>query len=200
MTGRRERNSSSPRKASPHKTHREHYFSRRGAWQKASIFGLGVWCVGMVSLAVVFRKVVNQQQKCVASFKCVVVPALLVSLLTWAVAYAVLPKVNTRSLGRGGMRPRIYELTQQRDKLMEAGAIAEEHKYFAGMGRDETATLVASYYAAKGISNGFTGEPIRHEDSPGNYTIFQDDRGIVWRTCSLGGYPADLVLTAPAGK
>jgi len=180
--------------------YREHYYSRRGACEKAVTFALGAWCVLLVSLAVVFRMAMNLQRKHAVFLKCAVVPALLVSLLTWAVTYAVLPKVDTRSLGRGGVHPRIYEKVLQASRLIEADAIAEEHKYFAGMGRDETASLVASYYAAKGITNGFTGEPIRHEDSPGNYTIFQDDRGIVWRTYSLGGYPTDVVVTAPAGK
>jgi hypothetical protein len=182
-----------------HEPYRKHYYSRRGASEKAVTFALGAWCVLLVSLAIVFRKAMNQQGRHAVFFKRVAVPALLASLLTWATTYAVLPKVDTQSLGRG-VPPRIYEKVLQASRLIEASSIAEEHTYFAGMGRDETATLVANSYAAKGTINGFTGEPLTHEDSPGNYTIFQDGRGIVWRTYSLGGYPADLVLTSPIHK
>jgi len=180
-----------------HEPSRKRYFSGRGAFHKALVFGLCVWCAAFVSLTVFFRKTMNQQGKLVVFFKRIVLPALLLSFLTSAATYSMVPKVNTQSLGQGGVPHRIYEKIEQQRRLVEAQTIAEEHRYFTGMSRDETAAVFKSYYASKGSTNGFTGEAIRYEDSPGNYTILQDGRGIVWRAYSLQGYPDDLVLTSP---
>lgn len=40
--------------------------------------------------------------------------------------------------------------------------------------------------------------PTRFEEaSPGNYTLHEDDRGIVWSIYSIEGYPDEYVLTSP---
>jgi hypothetical protein len=39
-----------------------------------------------------------------------------------------------------------------------------------------------------------TGEPLKPEDSRGDYTIIEDERGIVWRTYPQGGYPDDYIV------
>jgi len=71
---------------------------------------------------------------------------------------------------------------------------AEGHNDFAGNRKDEIAELVAGYFESNETTNIYTGEPIRHEDSPGDYTIIEDDRGVVWRTYSQGGHPDDYVI------
>ena len=60
--------------------------------------------------------------------------------------------------------------------------------------KDEIAELVAGYFESNDTTNFYTGEPIRHEDSPGDYTIVEDERGVVWRTYSQGGYPDDFIV------
>lgn len=47
------------------------------------------------------------------------------------------------------------------------------------------------HYWAK---NAFTGEPIRRGDSPGDYQVLEDERGIVFRVYQKSGAPRDWVL------
>jgi hypothetical protein len=76
---------------------------------------------------------------------------------------------------------------------------AEDHDDFTGNGKNEITELVAGHFESNDTTNIYTGEPIRHEDSPGDYTIIEDERGVVWRTYSQGGYPDDYVLK-PSGE
>ena len=67
--------------------------------------------------------------------------------------------------------------------------VAEDHDNFTSMNKDEIATALGDYFNSKDTVNKYTGESIKEEDSPGNYTLIEDDRGIVWRTYSTEGYP-----------
>lgn len=182
-----------------HEPCRVHYFSRQGARGKAWTYGLSSWCILLAPLTLVFGRKTNLPGRRRVFCKHIISPALLLSLLIGTVTYAVLPKVDTRSVGIKGSPPRIYDAMQRKQMIFEAETIADEHGHFAGMNRDAAARLFEEYYASRGATNAFTSEPIKHEDSPGNYTVFQDDRGIVWRTYSLNGYPQDWVLTS-SGK
>ena len=77
---------------------------------------------------------------------------------------------------------------------MEIALLADDHDGFADMSRDEIAAMVGEHFTSQKAANIFSGEPLRHEDSPGDYTIIEDERGIVWRTYSAKGYPEDYVL------
>jgi hypothetical protein len=77
---------------------------------------------------------------------------------------------------------------------VEIAVLAEDHNGFAGMGRDEIAGLLDEYFTSQKAANIFSGEPLKHEDSPGDYTIIEDDRGVIWRTYSQDGSPEDHVL------
>jgi hypothetical protein len=79
--------------------------------------------------------------------------------------------------------------------LEDKEAVAKEHDYFEGKGRDEITKIIEDCFASGDRKNAYTGEPIKQEDSPGNYMIVEDERGVVCTTYSLSGYPDEFVLT-----
>jgi len=173
--------------------YQKRYYSHRGARDTALVFSLSLWCILLIALTVFFFGRAGRQARKAVFVKRVVAPALLFSLIIWTMIYAVLPKVNVKSVGGHW----IYDYIKRRERAVEVLSVAEEHNHFTGMNKDEIAKLLDNHYASKDSTNAFTGEPIKHEDSPGNYTILEDERGVVWRTYSMEGYPDDSVLTSP---
>jgi hypothetical protein len=167
------------------------YYSHRGARDTGLTFSLGLWSVMLIVLTAVYFRERHKGTRKLVFLSLVVGPALVFSLLTWALVYVMLPKVDV-----GRVPHRFHDQITRKKRTIEISILAEEHNHFAGMSKDEIGKLLDDYYASKGSANGFTGEPIKHEDSPGNYILLEDDRGIVWRTYSLEGYPDDYVLTS----
>ncbi len=170
---------------------RKQYYSHRGARDAGLTFSLGLWSVMLIVLTLLFFKERHKGTRKLAFLSHVVGPALVFSLLTWALVYAMLPKVDVRRAPH-----RFHDQITRIKKTIEISILAEEHNHFVDMSKDEIGKLLDDYYVSKGLANGFTGEPIKHEDSPGNYILLEDDRGIVWRTYNLEGYPDDYVLTS----
>jgi hypothetical protein len=171
--------------------YRKQYYSHHGARDTGLTFSLGLWSVTLIVLTALFFRERHKGTRRLVFLSHVVGPALVFSLLTWALVYAMLPKVDIRKAPH-----RFYDQITRKKRTIEISILAEEHNHFAGMSKDEIGKLLDDYYVSKSLTNGFTGEPIKHEDSPGNYILLEDDRGIVWRTYSLEGYPDDYVLTS----
>ncbi|MHC4299067.1 MAG: hypothetical protein ACYS7Y_17475, partial [Planctomycetota bacterium] len=103
----------------------------------------------------------------------------------------VLPKIDVRTAQAGSsMALKI----KQRIIALELTMFADEHDNLADVGTEDIVAALSDYFKSKDVTNVYTGEPIKHEDSPGDYTIFEDESGVVWRTYSRTGYPDDYVL------
>jgi hypothetical protein len=166
----------------------ERYYSHRGARETAIVLFLRIWCVLPVGLSLVAYLKKRELSGKGAFLKKVLAPMLLLTLFVGAVTYAVLPKIDVHtSSGSRGMWIKRH--------MMVSGLsiFTEDHDDFAGNSKDEIAELVAGYFESNDTTNIYTGEPIKQEDSPGDYTIIEDERGVVWRTYSQGGYPDDYV-------
>ena len=173
----------------------ERYYSHRGAREAALVLLLRMWCVLLVALTLA-RFVKKKQLSSGRLFvKRALAPTLLLSLLGCVVAYAVLPKIEVRTIG-GGKGGRMRIKLEEHLRKTEIAMLARDHDDFVGMGKDEIASLVDDYFKSKNSTNVYSGEPLRHEDSPGDYTIIEDDRGIVWRTYSMNGSPVDHIVRA----
>ena len=120
---------------------------------------------------------------------------LLLTLLVYGITYAILPKTNVVS-GGSEMAPRIFDYMKRRERAMDVLILSEKHDGFRGMSKDEIAKLLDDFFRSKHTTNQYTGEPVKEEDSPGNYTFVEDDRGVVWRTYSAEGYPDDCVVVS----
>ena len=169
------------------------YYSRRGARDKALTFCLTFWCILPIVLAWLFVRAGKQARKNVF-FKRVAAPVLLFSLLIYGITYAILPKTDVISAGGKKLPHGISDYLERKLRAIDVHIVAEEHDHFNGMSKDEIARLLGDFFISKDTANVYTGEPIKEEDSPGNYTLFEDDRGIVWRTYSVEGYPDDCIL------
>ncbi|MBN2314274.1 MAG: DUF2330 domain-containing protein, partial [Sedimentisphaerales bacterium] len=172
---------------------RKFYYSHRGARGKALAFCFIFWCILPVVLAWPFFRAIKQGRKFLF-LKWIAIPVLLFSFLIYGITYAVLPKTNIISTGGRRLPHWMSDYKERRLRAVEIQILAEEHDGFASMNKDEIATFLSDYFISKDTVNIFTGESIKIEDSPGNYTLIEDDRGIVWRTYSMEGYPDDCVL------
>ena len=118
----------------------------------------------------------------------------MLSLLAGVVAYAVLPKIDVQILsGRQGDSLAAI-VVRRHTRTLELTTFAQDHDNFADISTEEIARFLADYFKSKDTANVYTGEPIKHEDSPGDYTIIEDERGVVWRTYSRRGSPDDYIL------
>ena len=175
------------------KPHRKRYYSRRGARDTGLAMFMRMWCVLPVLLAVVYHRKRKELSGRSIFIKRALVPSVLLSSMVWILTYAALPKINVRAVpgGKGGFARIMLERHQRNTEI---SMLAQDHDDFAGMGKDEIAKLLDDYFTSKNATNVYNGEPLKHEDSPGDYTIIEDERGIVWRTYSQGGYPDDSVI------
>jgi len=80
---------------------------------------------------------------------------------------------------------------------MKKAAIFDEYSYFEGMSKVEITKVMEDYHKFKISKNVYTGEKMEPEDSPGNFTVFEDERGVVFRTYSAGGFPGDVITNKP---
>ena len=167
----------------------ERYYSYRGARETAIVLFLRMWCVLPVGLSLVAHLKKRELSVKGAFLKKVLAPMLLLTLFVGAVTYAVLPKIGVHtSSGSRGM------WIKQHMMATSLLIFARDHDDFTANSRDEIGELVARYFESNDTTNIYTGEPMKKEDSPGDYTIIEDERGVVWRTYSRGGYPDDYVL------
>ena len=173
--------------------HRKRYYSRRGARDTGLAMLLRMWCFLPVLFAVVYHRKRKERSGRSIFIKTALVPSVLLSSMVWVLTYAALPKINVRAVP-GGKGSFARVMLERRQRTTEIAVLAHDHDNFAGMGKDEIAKLMDDYFTSKNATNIYNGEPLKHEDSPGDYTIIEDERGIVWRTYSMEGYPDDFVI------
>lgn len=173
--------------------YQKRYYSRRGARDTGMVMFLRMWCVLPVLLAVVYHRERKELSGRSIFIKKILIPSVLLGFLLLALTYAVLPKIGVRAVpgGKGGF---VRIMLEKRQRTAEIAMLAQDHDEFAGMSKDEIAKLLDDYFTSKNATNVYNGEPLKHEDSPGNYTLVEDDRGVVWRTYSIEGYPDDCIL------
>jgi hypothetical protein len=177
--------------------HREHFYSHAGALQEASIVFLVIWCGFLpVSIVVLSRKIGAAPRKAAIGIRLFTAAAVL-SVIVSSATYLFLPKVSVKTLDGPRLPARLMDYVVRNRMLKDKQNIAQRHDYFKDKSREQVATAMEDYFASQKYQNPYTGQTIEQEDSPGNYTIVEDERGVVCRTYSLSGYPDDLVLTVP---
>ncbi|MHC4620949.1 MAG: hypothetical protein ACYTEQ_24655 [Planctomycetota bacterium] len=173
--------------------YRKHYYSPQAAGQAGVLWGAVTWSILLLVIVNGYYK--QRKQEGAKKFGLIqaVVAAFFGTLIVGAGAYLGLPKVEVRKIsGRGRS---LYEFVRQQVDLCEKDAIGREYAYFEGMSRDAVAAEVQTYFNCRASRNLYTGRKVEYEDSPGNYTLLEDERGITLRTYSEGGFPSDFVLT-----
>ena len=178
--------------------YQKRYYSHRGARDTGLTMLLRIWCILPILLAVAYHHKRKEPSGRGIFIKKILILILLLCFLIWALIYAVLPKIDVRTApgGKGGIARKMLE---KHRRTTEIAMLAQDHNDFADMGKDEITKLMDEYFTSKNTTNVYSGEPLKHEDSPGDYTIIEDERGIVWRTYSQGGYPDDHIVKPSRG-
>lgn len=160
----------------PPSPYRRHLYSQRGAWTIALLVAAYVWTIGapFALLAAKRRAPERYIPRIGFSLRRAIGPALATSLVLGLGTYLVLPKTEINAL-RGSRQQLIFGSYLHRvtskhpTKALDvktASSLAEFRRIFA-QDMDE---LLRDYE----LVNHVTGERIREEDSPGNYTIREE--------------------------
>jgi hypothetical protein len=171
-----------------------HYYSHRGASGVGQMFCLGAWCLIPFLLTGVFYNKIRGDGGRKFYIKRVIIPSALFSLLLWGTIYLVLPKVEVRT--ESGRLYHRFRFTREVDLKMQI--LAKEHDGFRGMEKEEIDKLVGACFENQ--RNVFTGENLRWEDSPGNFEVLKDERGVVLRIYERNGFPLEYVLISNNGE
>ncbi|NIP53887.1 MAG: DUF2330 domain-containing protein [Phycisphaerae bacterium] len=172
------------------KPYQKHYYSHRGAKEAGLLVCLVVWCILLLALTTIFYGEIKKENGKKFYLSRIIIPAVLLSLLLWALTYAALPKVQVHTRTYWRMR---YEY--ERRALAKQREVAREYNYFKGVTLDGIVETIDGFFRYQVSRNTYTPERIKREDSPGNYTIFKDDRGVIFRTYFRGGVFGEFVLT-----
>lgn len=170
--------------------YRKHYYSEVGARGKAYLHCILLWCILLpVATAMFGNKQREDSEKKKSILQIFAVAAILLPV-TGLVTYFALPKVDVEILGFRGAPSFLVDIYTSRNNAV----VFEEHPDLKEMSKDEVVKVLEEYYKSKDSKNMFTGEKVRHEDSPGNYTVLEDERGVVLRRYTKQGYPQDWVV------
>jgi hypothetical protein len=160
---------------------RQKFYSRQGAGLVGSVAGVILFTLiaGAALIAWAFRKVGS-----LGLLGIVAAAALAAALLAWGVKSA-LPQVEASTYGGKGTSAagRLYlweEVLRDAQSKRRPGETV----------RQALDRLLAEHQPA----NLFTGEPARHEDSPGNYTVAEKDGRLTITMYDLGGTPVTVEL------
>jgi len=181
------------------------YYSKTGAKDTAVLFSLWLWSIVVPAVIFVFYGNLRGAENPVVFFSRIVVPSLLLCLLIPVLGPAVIPTVKTENLGDRSTS----QLYTDCLKYSVESALSENRKDFEKMSEAELPkwfiTHLDSYYremspGRQPLRNYITNREFTEEDSPGNFTILSDKRGIVFRTYTSTAIPIDVVLKNKDGS
>jgi hypothetical protein len=179
------------------KSYRKHYYSRSGASEMGLGICLGVWCVAPLVLAGLFWGRIRSKGGRLFYVTRVIAPSAVCSILIWVGTFLALPKVQVTTNNipaRWEFRYRMLET------YMAMHELALENDFFQEMNLDEVVEVIDDFVACQIWRNPHTLEKTEHEDSPGNYTVFEDKRGVVFRVFGRRGDWDDFLLSSPPDK
>jgi hypothetical protein len=163
-------------------------FSTLGAWQST------VRVVGPIWMAVLFGALFLARDRLTDDtgrrfvLTRLIAPITLLAAVAGLITFAALPKVPVRLVGVGEESSgRLRPGSRAEMLLAEEPALA---------GRETIAARLRERYLELDLRNPFTGEPIREGDSPGDWQLLEDGRGLVVRTFARSGALHDWVIRA----
>ena len=173
--------------------YRPHVFSDRGAWGTGLLWVLPCGSVVLLILMVGKRKRLRARRGQWFGLTRIALPVVVASALATSLVYLILPRVPVSSLNRMAWyywRSQLSQLDQRRQDFLGPPRKTAE----------DVRERVAQHFRQAATKNPFTGEPVREEDSPGNFTILETPRGVTVRVYNEFGFPGDLTLQAPEDR
>ncbi len=171
---------------------RKHYYSFKGA----RIFTILI-CSNVCSLLILLltSKIINNKNftkyRTADSLKRVFSPALFISFLIGTFIFLCLPKINAKTSGDIWMIAYFFRTDKMFDSI---DGLAEKTNYFDGMNKDAVSNMIDIFF--DDYNDHYTNEKVEYGDSPWNYEIIEDYRGIVFRFYDRYGFAEDYVLTS----
>lgn len=170
----------------------KHYFSKQGALHIGMIGSLALWCLLLLVLTAVLHSKINKEHGRKFVFKKIILRSIVLSLLFLAATYMVLPKIDVKA--EQFSKHFYFELHYRFNKVER---IRRKYNYFKDMDIRQVTKIIDDYFTSDNSKErAYITKEINHEDSPGNYIILEDKRGIVLRSYSSEGFPYDLILTS----
>ncbi|MCK4999715.1 MAG: DUF2330 domain-containing protein [Anaerohalosphaera sp.] len=172
-------------------SYRRQYYSSQGAWQTGFVYGLGLCCLLVIFLTMKCLKKIQQTGDKSIAFKYVFVRSIIAGAF---VAAGVFVCIETVDVGVGSLPFGLTDGLVGHDLHVIGGVTEEEINDSAGMTVERVRKFLDKNILALDLKNNYSGGEIKFEDSPGNFTVFEDERGVVLRGYLAGGFPVDIVL------
>lgn len=173
--------------------YRKYYYSKLGARSKAYMYSILVWCIFLSVATAIYRNKKREAGEGRKAIFQILAVALVLLSVTGLVTYSVLPKVEVNVPIISG-HPVLVRGRMASSLGVESVELTDEYSELKEMSKEEVVKVLEDYHKSKDSKNMLTGEKVRYEDSPGNYTVYEDERGVVLRRYILHGYPDDWVV------
>ena len=178
-------------------SYRRRYYSIKGALQSAVVYGLAVWCVLMIALTTINLKKIQKIDGWKVAFKNIFFGCFIAGAIVGVYVFMWGEIVEVGGLSRPVW---LLDVRGRHDIENVEGELYSADEDFADMQVEEVREYIEKYISAEGIENRFSGKVITFEDSPGNFSVFEDGRGVVVRGYLAGGFSVDIVLIEDLSK
>ncbi len=168
---------------------RKHYFSQRGANGTSLMVCLTTWSILLLVLYLVFQNKIKGENGREFALLRIALPIVLLSLILGGITYALLPKTEVET---GHKHFRIFYRMWLHELEVFTEQFVEDNKGLQEMDIAEIKTRFQE--GLKSWEGSIKDVNIDEGDSPGNYVIFEDERGVVFRYFDMEGFPFDFVL------
>lgn len=180
-------------KAGPHI---QHYYSNRGALDTGKKYGLVTWCVVPWLLFMYFQKKMPKDDRRRYCLKRVLGPSAALSVIVLGMIYGAAPRVHVEVDRVGGLGRHMQQKLRDLVVLQIAREIGTD-----GLTVDEFREVIDEFFQCHICRNSYSGEQVKHEDSPGNYNVVESDWEVVYRSYMESGYWTDRKIDdSPIGR
>lgn len=167
---------------------RQTFYSRKGAVCIAIIAATVLLAPGAAAAMILWG---HREWTAGKAARRALLPAAFAAGLAFEIILLALPQIEVISRP-GWWRPERIQREQARQLALFAYAERRD-----GESVRDTFRRLLDEEKGPMMANPYTGEPLREEDSPGNYTLGEEDGCLVFTAYGLGGTPVRLTLGAP---
>ena len=170
---------------------RRHYFTQQGKKNAVAFISFCGWTASLIFLCVRRMKKIYQKGGRVYGLVHIAFPSLVLAVIAGLIPYFMIPTVDVQIGGKSGKIWDVISQTKLTSDMMDFGLVIFGEDA-SGMDVESAAEILKNLDKFKNEKNVYTDQGLKLEDSPGNYTVGSDERGIFIRTYNSSGFPMDL--------
>ena len=179
-------------KMSKAQSYRKRYYSYQGATLTGGILGTLALYVLLIFCTVRYDKQIREEGGRKFALLQIGLKSIIICFFVALSIFVSLDKVNIRG---GSKLPAKYASSIDAHNFHDAIESLAKSEGLTDMSASEVKDTAERYFQKEGEDNYHTGQKREHEDSPGNFTVLEDERGVVIRGYLAGGFPVDFVLS-----